>query len=127
DAVKRINGYGMEVVSGIILGLDTDTPESADHIIEFIHASRIPMLTINILYALPRTPLWRRLQREGRLLDDGSLESNVRFRLPYETVLAMWRKCITAAYEPAARYDRFANRVANTVANRLVFTRNKRR
>jgi len=127
DAVKRINGHGMEVVSGIILGLDTDTPESADHIIEFIHASRIPMLTINILYALPRTPLWRRLQREGRLLDDGSLESNVRFRLPYETVLAMWRKCITAAYEPAALYDRYAHNVAYTFANRIDFPTNARR
>jgi len=127
DAVKRINGHGMEVVSGIILGLDTDTPESADHIIEFIHASRIPMLTINILYALPRTPLWRRLQREGRLLDDGSLESNVRFRLPYETVLAMWRKCITAAYEPAALYDRYAHTVAYTFANRVDFPTNARR
>jgi len=49
DAVQRINSYGMEVVSGIILGLDTDTPESADRIIEFIRASQIPMLTINIL------------------------------------------------------------------------------
>jgi radical SAM superfamily enzyme YgiQ (UPF0313 family) len=127
DAVRRLNDYGMEVVSGIILGLDTDTPESADHIIEFIHASKIPMLTINILYALPKTPLWSRLAREGRLLADGDLESNVRFKLPYETVLAMWRKCITAAYEPAALYDRYAYNVAHTFANRIEFPTNPRR
>jgi radical SAM superfamily enzyme YgiQ (UPF0313 family) len=127
DAVRRLNDYGMEVVSGIILGLDTDTPESADHIIEFIHASKIPMLTINILYALPKTPLWSRLAREGRLLADGDLESNVRFKLPYETVLAMWRKCITAAYEPAALYDRYAYNVAHTFANRIDFPTNPRR
>src|SRR5687768_17821007 len=47
----------------IIIGLDTDTPQTADHIIEFVHASNIPVLTINILYALPKTPLWRRLER----------------------------------------------------------------
>jgi hypothetical protein len=30
DAVATINSYGIEVVSGIILGLDTDTPQTAD-------------------------------------------------------------------------------------------------
>jgi len=127
DAVKRLNAYGMEVVSGIILGLDTDTPESADRVIEFIRASQIPMLTINILYALPKTPLWRRLEREGRLAPDGGRESNVRFKVPYEAVLAMWRKCITAAYEPAALYDRYAYNVAHTFANRLDFPQSPRR
>src|SRR5713226_1451135 len=67
DAVRKLNDYGLEVVSGIILGLDTDTDATASHVIEFIEASQIPMLTINILYALPRTPLWDRLAREGRI------------------------------------------------------------
>lgn len=108
DAVRRLNDYGLEVVSGIILGLDTDTPETADHVLEFIRASRIPMLTINVLYALPRTPLWRRLEREGRIRTAGGAESNVVFRLPYETVIGMWRRCIAAAYAPEALYARFA-------------------
>ena len=73
------------MVSGIIVGLDTDTPQTADHIIEFVHASNIPVLTINILYALPKTPLWRRLEAEGRLLADETRESNVVFKISYET------------------------------------------
>jgi len=77
EAVGTLNDYGLEVVSGIIVGLDTDTPQTADHIIEFVHASNIPVLTINILYALPKTPLWRRLEAEGRLLADETRESNV--------------------------------------------------
>src|SRR5438309_119806 len=104
DAVQRINAHGLEVVSGIILGLDTDTLETADHIIEFIRESRIPLLTINVLYALPKTPLWRRLEAEDRLVPDVGRESNVAFRLPYETVIDMWRRCITAAYDPEARF-----------------------
>lgn len=127
EAVRRINSHGMEVVSGIILGLDTDTPETADHVLEFIRASRIPMLTINVLYALPKTPLWRRLEAEQRLAPDGGRESNVVFRLPYETVLAMWRRCITAAYEPAAVYERYSHNVAHTFANRRGFPRNPSR
>lgn len=45
DAVRRINDHGMEVVSGIIVGLDTDGPETGDHIVEFIRRSNIPILT----------------------------------------------------------------------------------
>ncbi len=118
EAVQRINAHGLEVVSGIILGLDTDTLETADHIIEFIRESRIPLLTINVLYALPKTPLWRRLEAEDRLVPEVGRESNVAFRLPYETVIDMWRRCITAAYEPAALYARFAYQVEHTYARR---------
>ncbi|MBI2493946.1 MAG: B12-binding domain-containing radical SAM protein [Candidatus Rokubacteria bacterium] len=127
EAVRRINGYGMEVVSGIIVGLDTDTPDTADHIVEFVRASRIPVLTINILYALPKTPLWRRLEREGRLLPESGRESNVVFTLPYASVVAMWRRCITAAYAPEALYERYAWHVEHTFSNRIDFPTNPKR
>ncbi|HEU5305370.1 MAG TPA: B12-binding domain-containing radical SAM protein, partial [Gemmatimonadales bacterium] len=127
EAVERINAYGLEVVSGIIVGLDTDTMETADHIIEFIRASQIPVLTINILYALPKTPLWRRLEAEGRILPEGGRESNVAFNLPYETVMETWLRCITAAYDPAAVYDRFAHNMASTYANRPNYPRSRHR
>ena len=90
EAVNTLNGFGMEVVSGIILGLDTDTPDSGKNLLEFVERSQIPLLTMNLLQALPRTPLWNRLKRERRLVEgDDSRESNVVFRLPYEQVLAM--------------------------------------
>ena len=128
DAVRRINSYGMEVVSGIIIGLDTDTPKTADHIIDFVQASMIPLLTINVLYALPKTPLWRRLEAEGRLLKESDdRESNVVFKLPYEQVLDMWRRCITAAYEPSALYERYAHNVEHTFANRKDYPSNAQR
>jgi radical SAM superfamily enzyme YgiQ (UPF0313 family) len=127
ESVRRINSYGLEVVSGIILGLDTDGPQTADHIIEFIRASNIPVLTINVLYALPKTPLWKRLEAEGRLLDDERRESNVVFKLPYETVQAMWRRCITAAYTPEAVYARFAYNIAHTFSRRKKYPMNPQR
>src|SRR5882672_2869285 len=64
EAIQTLNNFGMEVVSGIILGLDTDKPETGQHLLEFIDASQIPLLTINLLQALPQTPLWDRLKRE---------------------------------------------------------------
>ena len=119
EAIKTLNSYGMEVVSGIIMGLDTDTPDTADRILEFIRLSNIPMLTINLLYALPRTPLWRRLEAEGRLIFDENRESNVKFLLPYEQVVEMWQRCITTAYEPEFLYQRFAYNTEHTYANRI--------
>jgi radical SAM superfamily enzyme YgiQ (UPF0313 family) len=127
DAVETINKYGMEVVSGIIIGLDTDTPDSADRIIEFIKASQIPILTINVLYALPKTPLWDRLERAGRIRNGEGRESNVDFLLPYDTVLGMWRKCIEAAYEPHAIYGRYAYQQRHTFRNRPWYPMDPRR
>jgi hypothetical protein len=72
------------------------------------------------VYALPRTPLWRRLEKEGRLRPGGG-ESNVVFRLPGDTVLHIWRRCIAAAYEPSAVYGRFAHHFTRTFARRPDF------
>jgi hopanoid C-2 methylase len=119
EAVATINRYGIEVVSGIILGLDTDTPQTADHLIEFIDASQIPMLTINLLQALPKTPLWERLQAAGRLSEEDGRESNVAFVRPYGEVLQSWRGSIRHAYTPEAIYRRFAWNARHTYGNRI--------
>ena len=74
DSVRAINQHGMQVVSGIIMGLDSDTPDTGQRILDFIGQSQIPMLTINLLQALPQTPLWDRLTSAGRIDDDESRE-----------------------------------------------------
>ena len=120
EAVQTLNGFGMEVVSGIILGLDTDTPNSGRQLLEFVEHSQIPLLTINLLQALPRTPLWDRLKSERRLIeDDDSRQSNVLFRLPYEQVLETWRECMRVAYRPDKLYARYEHQIRATYPNRL--------
>jgi radical SAM superfamily enzyme YgiQ (UPF0313 family) len=120
EAIKTLNNYGLEVTSGIILGLDTDTPDTESHLKEFIDLSQIPILTINLLQALPRTPLWDRLKLADRLIvDDTGLESNVRFLRPHDEVVAMWRRCVMYAYDPERLFARFAYQVDATFAHRL--------
>lgn len=57
DVVEMLNRHDREVAVGIILGLDTDTDETAGAVIKFARISNIPILTVNLLYALPGTPL----------------------------------------------------------------------
>ena len=114
-----MNRYGLEVTSGIILGLDTDTAESEKRIIEFIDASHVPVLTINLLQALPKTPLWDRLSRSNRIVDDESLESNVRFLRPYDAIVAGWRRCIAHAYTPERLFERFQHQMDATYRHRI--------
>jgi radical SAM superfamily enzyme YgiQ (UPF0313 family) len=112
EGIETINSFGMEVVSGIIMGLDTDTVDTGRAVLEFVNQSKIPLLTMNLLQALPRTPLWDRLKREGRLIeDDDRRESNVAFRLPYDQVVAMWRDCMRIAYQPEALIARYEHQI----------------
>lgn len=120
DAVKIINDHGMQVVSGIILGLDSDTPDTGEKVLNFIEKSHIPMLTINLLQALPQTPLYERLKKAGRLDDRDDRESNVHFMMPYDEVLEMWRDCMDRAYQPETLFNRYREQLKRTWPNRLV-------
>lgn len=119
EGVSTLNRYGMEVVAGVILGFDTDKPDAGERISEFIAQTRIPMVTINLLFALPRTPLWDRLAREGRLIEDEERESNVDFVMPYDEVLRIWNDAMRRVYEPEAVYERFDHQLTYTFPNRL--------
>ena len=117
--IRLLNAYGMEVVSGIIMGLDTDKPDTADALFAFVEESRIPLLTINLLQALPKTPLWDRLERDNRLNHDESRDSNVEFLLPYDEVIASWKRCMALAYQPEKLFARYQYQCEHTSANRL--------
>jgi len=118
EAVDTINRYGIEVAAGIILGLDTDTPETADAILEFIEASQIPIVTPNLLVALPHTALHERLQKANRLNSGEGRDSNIEYLVPYEEVVARWKRVIREAYEPRKVYARYATQARKTYPHR---------
>jgi radical SAM superfamily enzyme YgiQ (UPF0313 family) len=80
EAVQTVNRYGIEAASGIIMGLDTDTDETPQALMDFAEVSQIPIMTVNILYALPNTALYTRLEKENRVLHDAEdRDSNIVF------------------------------------------------
>jgi radical SAM superfamily enzyme YgiQ (UPF0313 family) len=71
ESVATIQSYGMQVMGGFILGFDTDREDIFDRMVEFIEKSGIPIAMVGLLQAMPGTQLFRRLRREGRILDAG--------------------------------------------------------
>ena len=120
EAIQTINRYGMEAASGIIMGLDTDTAETPQAIMDFADVSNIPIMTVNILYALPKTALFERLQKENRVLPDaGDRDSNIVFLEPYEDVLRNWKRVIGYIYSPEKLYARYDYNALHTFPNRV--------
>ena len=67
EVVRTLTRAGLEVMAGFIVGFDCDDPSIFAEQIAFINELPIPMAMAGLLTALPGTPLWERLGREGRL------------------------------------------------------------
>jgi radical SAM superfamily enzyme YgiQ (UPF0313 family) len=70
EAIDRIQSRGITVNGCFILGLDGDTPDVFDEVFDFVRESRLYEVQVTFLTAFPGTPLYRRLQAEGRILRD---------------------------------------------------------
>jgi len=66
--VDRIHAHGIAVQAGIVFGFDDDTPQIFEHTLQFLEDSGIQNATFNILTPYPSTPLFRRLEAQGRIL-----------------------------------------------------------
>jgi radical SAM superfamily enzyme YgiQ (UPF0313 family) len=70
EAIRRIQSHGISVNGCFVIGLDGHTPEVFDQVLEFVEASQLGEVQITILTAFPGTPLYARLEAEGRILED---------------------------------------------------------
>jgi radical SAM superfamily enzyme YgiQ (UPF0313 family) len=66
--IQRVHRYGMSVQGGIIFGFDEDTPDVFETTLETIYDWGLDVLEVNIMTPYPGTPLFDRLEREGRIL-----------------------------------------------------------
>jgi radical SAM superfamily enzyme YgiQ (UPF0313 family) len=67
-SLRRIYRHGIDVLAGFIVGFDNDSLETFPRQEHFITAAGIQVAMVGLLTALPRTPLYERLQQEGRLI-----------------------------------------------------------
>lgn len=81
--LEILRDYGLQTWAAFSLGHDHDTPESIDRTVEFAMESKFPFAAFNTLIPYPNTPLYRRLEAEGRLLYDGRWWLHPEYRFNY--------------------------------------------
>jgi len=108
NAVRKIQEKGIEVAAGFILGADGDTEASFDAHIEFIQTAGIVMAMEGLLTVLKDTSLYKRLEREGRLLGE-SMGNNVSTALNFipqidrDTLISGYKRVLSTLYDPTLR------------------------
>jgi radical SAM superfamily enzyme YgiQ (UPF0313 family) len=111
ESVRRIQCHGMEVMAGFIVGFDSDPEDIFDKQVEFIQESAIPLAMVGLLLALPGTQLYRRLLKEGRIVDEGhgdNMECRLNFvpKMDPQRLVEGYRSILRRIYDPDAYYER---------------------
>jgi len=111
ESIATIQSYGMQVMGGFILGFDTDREDIFDRMVEFIEKSGIPIAMVGLLQAMPGTQLFRRLGREGRIVDEGGGDNtcdrlNFLPHMDAAKLVEGYRSVLKRIYNSAAYYER---------------------
>jgi radical SAM superfamily enzyme YgiQ (UPF0313 family) len=107
--IERIHSYGIAVQAGIVFGFDQDTLQVFDQTLDFLEAAGVQNATFNILTPYPGTPLYQRLQSEGRILTQDWTRYNGREDVVFqprhmspETLLEGYRHANRRFYSPGS-------------------------
>jgi radical SAM superfamily enzyme YgiQ (UPF0313 family) len=111
EKVRSLRRQGLDVWGGFILGFDQDDHDIFDRMIDFVENAGVVYATVGLLMALPNTPLYQRLEREGRLrpedaTGDNLMFSNVVTKLPAEALLAGYIRVLETLYDPERYFQR---------------------
>ena len=113
-AVDRITANGLRVMAGFIIGFDGEKAGAGRRIVDFVTRTGIPAAMMGMLQALPKTALWARLEREGRLIQDEDAAKgvnqtnllNFKPTRPIRDIANEYVEAFCALYEPNAYMDR---------------------
>lgn len=97
-AVETLHRFGIAVHGMFILGTDEDRPGMAEAMVRFCRRHRVDSVQFMILTPFPGTPLYDRMQAEGRLLH--------RRWSYYDGMHAVFRPATTTAQEVQAQMVR---------------------
>lgn len=78
--IEAFHNVNIAVQGTFIFGLDGDDLETFESTVNFIESSHLDMITINMLYPYPGTPLRERLERENRLIHDENEWANFTYK-----------------------------------------------
>lgn len=111
EDVRTIQRAGIQVQAGFIVGFDHDTPSIFQRQVEFIQNSGIVTAMVGLLQAIPDTRLYKRLQKEGRILRNPSgdnVDGTMNFipHMKLEALLSGYKNILQRIYAPKPYYQR---------------------
>lgn len=74
-AIEKIQRHGITINGCFMLGLDGTTQDSFKQVADFVAQSALYEVQVTVQTAFPGTPLYSRLQREGRLIQADAWET----------------------------------------------------
>jgi radical SAM superfamily enzyme YgiQ (UPF0313 family) len=105
--LARIRNAGLEVNAGFIVGFDNDDHTIFDDQYRFIQDNGILLAMVGMLTAVPKTPLYERLEKEGRLrLDDSNCNIVPKQMTAAELQQGYWG-LLKRLYDPQNFLDRY--------------------
>jgi hypothetical protein len=112
-SVKTIQSYGMVTVAGMIIGFDSDDPQIFEDQYSFVQSAGVPIVMLGLLQAIPRTPLYERLEKAGRLRAPAQGNNTLSFTnidpvcMSYAELVEGYRALFTRVYDLKATGDRW--------------------
>lgn len=82
--IDKIHSYKIAVQAGIVFGFDDDNPDIFDNTIDFLETAGIQNATFNTLTPFPGTPLFKRLEKEKRIVTYNWPKYNARTDIVFE-------------------------------------------
>jgi radical SAM superfamily enzyme YgiQ (UPF0313 family) len=117
-SVRQIYSHGLDIFAGFIVGFDNDTLSTFERQYRFIVDSGIQVAMVGLLTAIPKTPLYERLQSEGRLLpgadgtDNTSVGTNfIPKQIEYDTLVREYKRLYQRLLQPSAIAARIRNKM----------------
>lgn len=111
ESVKIIQQHGIQVMSGFIVGFDSDDEDIFERQIRFIQQTGIVTAMVGMLVALPQTRLYYRLKSEGRLFgdakgDNSSADINFIPKMGIDKLISGYNNILKNIYAPKNYYKR---------------------
>jgi radical SAM superfamily enzyme YgiQ (UPF0313 family) len=129
ESIHIIQRKGIEVTGGFIVGFDSDPENIFELQKQFIQKASIPFAMVGLLMALPQTQLFRRLEKEGRLINKSNGNNTHHLDLNFVPIrnkgelIEGYKNLLKEIYDPR----NYFRRCRDLIINYMPFKRNAKK
>lgn len=122
ESLSQFRKHGLAVYGTFVFGYDNDDPQTIEASVAFAREQKLFLAAFNHLIPFPGTPLYKRLEREGRLLkpkwwlDPEGMVGEVTFQPQWMSPSELAAGCLEAKrkfYRWGSIFERLCDRKAN--------------